>query len=141
MKKSLVALTATATLLTATPALADERAHPLPEGTPVPYDPGYTGYWMSHDVVRPGDQDYYSANNDAIRVLGRFDGDQILCAHYKGGMQGCYVEGQTVTDLGYGASGRVVTTDKTWSMFAPVLRVFINIEQNLFSVFRSAQLL
>lgn len=141
MKKSLVALTATATLLAASPAFADERAHPLPEGTPEPYDPGYTGYWMVHDVVRFGDKDYYSASNDAIRVLGNFDGDQILCAHYKGGMQGCYVEGKTVTDLGYGASGRVVTTDNTWALFAPVLRAFVSLEQKFFNVFWSTQLL
>lgn len=140
---TLVALaTALATAPGVLPAAgAAERVHELQPGTTVPYDPGYTGSWLSYDVVRPGDKDFFNGGDGAIRVLGRFDADQILCMHYKGGFGGCYVGGKTVTDLGYGPAGRVVTTDPVWAAFAPVIRVLNDLYVKIFAVAWNAGIL
>lgn len=79
---------------------------PLPPGTEVPFDPGYASAWKHYDVVRLGDPGYFDNKVQGIRVVGRYDDDKIMCLmNAKGGVSGCYVDGEPVTELGWTAGG------------------------------------
>lgn len=101
--------------------------HPLPPGTQVPFEPGYATQWLSYDVVKFGDPNYRNADVQGVRVLGRYDQNSILCLeNAKGGMWGCYVNGEQAIDLGYAQYGRVLTVDPVVSFFAPVIRFIVS---------------
>ena len=61
-----------------------------------------------------------------MRVVGKFDGDRVLCmSNAKAGMQGCYVKDQKITEFsGY---PKTITTDANVAPFAPVIGFFLAI--------------
>lgn len=96
---------------------------PLPPGTEVPFDPGYASAFKMYDVIRLGDPNYRNAQVPGVRVVGKFEGDQIMCLmNAKGGLTGCYVDGQPATNLGWGRGGMRVTTDPVIERFAPAIK-------------------
>lgn len=120
----------------ATPAHAEDvdwtGGRPLPPGTEVPFDPGYATSWRSYRVIKFGDPDYRNPNVQGVRVMGKYDKDWIMClSNAKGGMWGCYVDGEKVTELGYGSYGKVVTVDPMVKPFQPVISFFIHLPTNL----------
>ncbi|OEY03782.1 hypothetical protein A0K93_07865 [Corynebacterium sp. BCW_4722] len=134
-RKAAAVIAAVATLAPVTaPAALAGPFRPLPPGARVPYDPGYTGYWVAHDVVKLGDKNYFNRNVEGVRIVGKFSGTEILCVHNKGGMQECFVDGKTVTDLGYSRSGRVLTVDPLWATFAPVIRFIHQVSTQSFNL-------
>ncbi|MEH0146318.1 hypothetical protein V6D40_01395 [Corynebacterium sp. Q4381] len=95
---------------------------PLPAGTEVPFEPGYATQWRSYDVVKFGDPRYRDSNVRGVRVLGQFDQDSVLCLmNAKGGMWGCYIDGEKATELSYMPYGKVITNDPVVKFFAPVI--------------------
>ena len=72
----------------------------------VPFDPGYGTTWYSYEIAPLS-----SRSDAAVRSLGRFEGDRVLCTWNKGGLQQCYVEGKHVVDFGATPWGRVISTD------------------------------
>lgn len=96
---------------------------PLPPGTEVPFDPGYASAFKMYDVIRLGDPNFRNAQVPGIRVVGQFEDDKIMCLmNAKGGLTGCYVDGEPVTDLGWGRGGMRVTTDPVVERFAPAIK-------------------
>ena len=121
---AVLTLSATSVINTA-PASAEEPF----EGTDwtggyyVP-DPGYATTWRSYDVIRFGDPRFFDYGADGVRVLGKFEGDRILClSNAKAGMQSCEVEGQKVTE--FQGLPKTITTDPTVAMLAPVVGIVL----------------
>lgn len=129
-----IAAVAAATMLTAPVAHAQTDTdwtggRPLPPGTQVPFEPGYATQWRSYQVLRFGDPNYRNANVQGVRVLGQYDKDWMMCLmNAKGGMWGCYVDGEKVNELGYMPYGKVVTVDPVVNTFAPVISFFLRLE-------------
>lgn len=125
-----LALSATSVVGTGT-ALADELfdgpdwtgGYYVPEED-YPTDPGYATAWRSYEVIRLGDRRFFDYGTQGVRVIGKFDGDRILCmSNAKGGQQGCYVKDQKITEFsGY---PRTITTDAKIAPFAPVIGFFL----------------
>lgn len=116
----------------AEPATDWTGGRPLPPGTAVPFEPGYASAWKMYDVVRPGDPNFRNYEKQGIRVLGRYDSNQIMCLmNMKGGLSRCYVDGKPVTDLGWGTGGMRVTTDPAVASFAPLIQGFYSLERRL----------
>ena len=89
-----------------------------------PSDPGYATTWRSYDVIRFGDPRFFDYGADGVRVLGKFEGDRILClSNAKAGMQSCEVEGQKVTE--FQGLPKTITTDPTVAMLAPVVGIVL----------------
>ena len=102
---------------------------PLPPGTQVPFEPGYASQWRMYDVVRFGDPNFNDYKVPGVRVMGKFDQNSILCImNAKGGLGGCFVDGQPVTDVAWGRAGKIVTVDPVVKAFAPILNFFIRME-------------
>lgn len=118
--------------LMAAPATAAnyDGGRELPPGTQVPFDPGPSTTWMWYDTVKMGEPGYFGGKQ-AIRMVGQFDGDHLLCMFNRGGTQGCYHKGQPVTRLGWTASGIVATTDPVAIRFAPLLHGLIRVIDQL----------
>ena len=117
-------------------ASADETSwtggHPLPPGTQVPFDPGYATQWRSYDVVKWGEPSFRDPEARGVRVIGQYNQDSILCLeNAKAGMWGCYVDGKEATELSYMPYGKVVTVDPLVNFFAPVIRVFLDLQAKL----------
>lgn len=107
---------------------------PLPEGTEVPYEPGYGSSWKSYDAIKLGNPNYRNSDVRGIRVVGNYKPDTIMCVmNFKGGVSECYSDGKQAVELGWGAGGKIVTTDPVVAMFAPVVRSFVSLERQLSS--------
>lgn len=120
----LCALAAAATLAAA-PAAAYERdgsdgVHELSPGAKVPFDPGHGTIWLRYDTVNWGYPAYFG-NKPGIRMVGRFNGDHLLCRYNRGGMQDCYHDGKLVTRLGGFNNSFVATNDPAIVPFAPAI--------------------
>ena len=127
-----LALSATSVINTA-PASADEPfegrdwtgGYYVPEEE-YPSDPGYATAWRSYDVIRFGDPRFFDYGTDGVRVLGKFEGDRILClSNAKAGMQSCEVKDQKITE--FSGVPKTVTTDPKIAPFAPVIGFFLAI--------------
>lgn len=107
---------------------------PLPEGTEVPYEPGYGTSWRSYDAIKLGNPDFRNSGVQGVRIVGNYEPDTIICAmNFKGGLGECYADGKQAVELGRGAGGKVITTDPVVAMFAPLIRPFVSLEQRLSS--------
>lgn len=107
---------------------------PLPEGTEVPYEPGYGTSWRSYDAIKLGNPGFRNSGVQGVRVVGNYEPATIICAmNFKGGLGECYADGKQAVELGRGAGGKVITTDPVVAMFAPLVRPFVSLEQRLSS--------
>lgn len=108
---------------------------PVPAGTHVPFEPGYATQWYSYDVVKFGDPRFWDDNVRGVRVLGQFDQDSVLCLiNAKGGMWGCYIDGEEATELAYMPSGKVITNDPVVKLFAPVISLGLQARMSVASL-------
>lgn len=124
------ALAAAATLAAA-PASAYERdgsdgVHELPPGAKVPFDPGHGTIWLRYDTVNWGDPAYFGIK-PGIRMVGRFNGDHLLCRYNRGGMQDCYHNGKMVTKLGFFNNALTATNDPLVVPFAPAIQGLLTV--------------
>lgn len=139
MTAALLAATVVSAPAIPTAAAAEDETdwtggRPLPEGTEVPYEPGYGSSWKSYDAIKLGNPDYRNSDVRGIRVVGNYKPDTIMCVmNFKGGVSECYADGKQAVELGWGAGGKIVTTDPVVAMFAPVVRSFVSLERQLSS--------
>lgn len=135
LNRATAAVVLSASLL-APVAGADETSwtggHPVPPETQVPFDPGYATQWRSYDVVKWGDPNFRNQDVPGVRVVGQYNQDSILCLeNAKAGMWGCYVDGEEAPELTYLRYGKVVATDPLAKTFAPVIRVFLHLQERI----------
>lgn len=101
----------------------------------MPFEPGYATQWRSYDVVKFGDPRYRDANVRGVRVLGQYDQDSVMCLmNAKGGMWGCYIDGEEATELAYMPYGKVITNDPVVKFFAPVISFVLGAQRDLGSL-------